>query len=388
MADIGITIGIDASQAADGAREFKRNTDDVATSAASASTASRTLKTSLDALGTGLASSMGGLKSSMDQLKESIAQLNFSGLAGQLQAVADSSKEVGSTFKESADKIATGGHQAAEGTNQLIEKFHELESTTVHETMEKVHKSLEILHFTLGSLGVASMAFEFNELLEAGKQLEDGFIHLQITAGQTGEAMEKFKDSAEQLSNTFGSTQISVVSAQIQVARAGFLDLAANTDVVTAALKLSKVSFTDLATSVSAVTEIMQAYGLEAKDAASVQESLFVASRNGRVDLGMLTTEFQRLIPAARESGASANEVLIVLNALGKSGVSPRIAMAGLQQALRSISRETPQSSAAFRETADSLAKLGVHATSLRQLIDEQGLVGAFRLLGEATDNN
>jgi TP901 family phage tail tape measure protein len=287
-------------------------------------------------------------------------------------------------YVRGASDVADAAQQASDANRDLKKSLDELGDSSVKDALDNIQKSLGFLNAALGAIGVTGLALEFRQLIEAGKQLEDEFIHLQIASSASNDQLVQFKASARALSDEFGQSQIGVVAAQLEAARSGFRDVGDNALVTTAAIKLSQVSFTDLGTATSTLTRIMQAYHLDADQAQNVSESLFVTARQGKIDIGELGTIFGRLAPSVAAAGVSINDVLSVMSALGQSGENARMTMMGLRGMLDAIGHPTQDARMAFEDLAGSLQKMGISATTMKDLVAEKGLAGALQVLNEA----
>lgn len=291
-------------------------------------------------------------------------------------------------FQRSADAIAHSAKSASEGVKSLHEHMKQGAASGFKEALEGATSALESMHKALAFLGVGAVTYELKELLEAGKEIEDEFIHLQIVTRSTADAMEGFRKAAVAMSNTFGNSQLQTQAAQIEAARSGYGGLASNTKVATAAIELSKVAFTSTANAASLLTRVMQSYGASAGQAKNIAESLFIATRAGKLDIDQLGQVFARIEPFVQSAGLSINDILATLSALGQTGQDVRVSMYGMQQVLRSIADPTPQTVAAFDTLQHSLTQMGVHALTLKQLVGQEGLQGALTTLYKAAGGN
>lgn len=288
-------------------------------------------------------------------------------------------------FKRSADDISASSKTAGEGVKGLQTQLKGLGQGEVHEALESITSSLELLNTGLRALGIGAVIIEFKELFEVGKQLEDAFIHLQVASGQAASGMDELKAQTVELSNSFGKSQIDVATAQLAVAKAGFKDVADNVEVTTAALELSKTSFSDVGSSTDLLTRVMQTYGASASEANKYQQELFVTTRSGRLDVEQLNQVFGRSAQYIQASGLSFEEVGAALNGLTTSGINVNSHIQGFTQVLRDIAQPTTTAQENFKVLTTTLDAMGVKATSLKQLVGEQGLVGAFQTLVKAT---
>lgn len=286
------------------------------------------------------------------------------------------------TFQRSAQDIANSANQASSSTKNLNTELKNVGGSEVKEALESIAGSLELLNRALVALGIGAVVIEFRELFDVGKELEDELIHLQVASGQGADGMKELEESAISLSNAFGQSQIKVVAAQITAAKAGFSELNDNTKVTTASLELAKIGFSDAGTAAKTLTEVMQAYGVSADGARSVSESLFVATQKGNLDLGQLGQVFERIAPSAQAAGLSINQVLATLRGLG-TVESPQRAVLGITQLLKDIAEPSKTAQEAFDRISASLQRIGVNALTFKDLVSQQGFVGALKSINE-----
>jgi TP901 family phage tail tape measure protein len=291
-------------------------------------------------------------------------------------------------FQRSAQTIANEAKKTSEEAKGLKEHLSQIGGTEVKESMEGITGALELLNSALGALGIGAVVIEFRELLKVGLELEDAFKHLAVASGATKEQMDVFAQSTRKLSDAFGKTQIDVAAAQLDVAKSGFADTAQNAKVTAAALELSKIGFVSTATAADTLTRVMQAYNLKADQATSVMQSLFVAAKNGKIDIGELGNLFSRMGSDIQAAGISINDVLASVSALGKSGESGYRALFGIQEILQRITETTPATSGAFQDFQLQLHAAGIQATSLQDLVGQRGLQGALAALVQAAHGN
>lgn len=307
-----------------------------------------------------------------------------------IQVTVDASKATAGAreFQRSAQDIAHSAKTAAEGARGLRSELASLETTEVKEALEGIRGSLETLNAALRTLGIGAVVVELEELMKIGLELEDAFKHLAVAANATQEQMDQFAAATRKMSDAFGKSQIEVAAAQLNVAKSGYADVAQNAQVTAAALELSKIGFVNAATATDTLTRVMQAYNLKADQATNVMQSLFVAAKSGKIDIGELGNLFSRMGSDIQASGISINDVLAAVTALGRSGENGYRAMYGIQELLRNIAEPSTSAAQGFEDFRAALDQAGIHATSLQQLVGQQGLVGALKTLVEVSKGN
>lgn len=129
------------------------------------------------------------------------------------------------------------------------------------------------------------------------------------------------------------------------------------------------------------VANTLNAYAGSALKASQVTDVLVAAVREGSANTDEFAAAMGRILPIASKAGVEFNEIAASLAALSNIGLDVNegvTAMRGLLQAL-----EAPGTQA-----AETMRGVGISADRMRRVISEQGLLGALRLLEEATGGN
>jgi len=217
--------------------------------------------------------------------------------------------------------------------------------------------------------GLASQANEFNAAL--------GEVSTLLT--DAAKEMPTLTQNAKLLAAEFGGSPTQQAQAFYQAISAGASNAAEATSMLTAANKLAIGGVTDVTTAVDGLTSIVNAFGLEAGQAADVSDAMFTAMRAGKTTVGELSGGVGKVAALASTAGLSFQELLGATSALTTGGVATTEAFTGIKAALTNIlkpSGEAQKISEALGLSFDM------------QSIQAKGLQGFLKDLVEQTGGN
>src|SRR5688572_6842021 len=99
----------------------------------------------------------------------------------------------------------------------------------------------------------------------------------------------------------------------------------------------AKAGVTDLKNVVDVTTSVMDTYGMEAKDAAKINDILFAGVNVGKIEYEHFSQSIGLLLPVAKSAGVSFEDLVGAISALTLSGFKPAAAMTALTSALSNI---------------------------------------------------
>lgn len=164
---------------------------------------------------------------------------------------------------------------------------------------------------------------------------EKSFANVTTLVDQSTEANKKMQDGLLDLAGELGTaTELSeglyqALSASIEPARA--------VKFIGEAAKFAKAALTDTRTSVDVLTTVINAYGLEAKDAAHISDLLFQTIKDGKITGEELSSSLGRLIPIAANTGVGLDQIGAAMATLTKTGIKADEAVVSLRQVLISV---------------------------------------------------
>lgn len=167
--------------------------------------------------------------------------------------------------------------------------------------------------------------------------------------------------------------------ALYDIISAGATQSAAAMTELTVANRLAIGGVTDVSTAADGLTSVLNAYNLQARDAATISDAFFIAVKQGKTTIPELSKDIGQLAPLASTAGVSLDEMLSAIAALTASGVRTPQAITGLRQAIANIIK--PQSQA-----LKLAQQLGIEFDA--QALKAKGLAGFLDEVRRATGGN
>jgi len=248
----------------------------------------------------------------------------------------------------------------------------------------------------LGAAMTGMAVVSIKAAADFGAQLAQVSTMLDETAM---ELMPQYSDQLREMSKRFGESTktlsdglYDILSASIEPTKAlGVLDVAA---------RAAAAGITDTGTAADAITTVLNAYQLQAEDAASVSDWLFAVVKRGKTTFAELAPAIGKVATVANMAGVSMEELGAMVATLTRSGVATDRAMTAILGTLRAFLKASDESA----ETAEifgvkmntaTLRTEGLRGVMLK-LVDAEseqlaqifpnirGLVGFSAALGDA----
>ena len=172
------------------------------------------------------------------------------------------------------------------------------------------------------------------------------------------------------------ASSVELTAAAYDVASAGFLNVAEQTQILEASTKGAVGGMSDLNTVGNAVTSVLNAYGMSADQANKLVDGFIQTQNDGKIVLAEYATQIGRLAPTAAAAGVGIDELNAAVSTITAQGVPVEATFTGLNQALVAILKPTSE--------AEKLAKsLGIefNETGLRT----KGFGGLLAEVAQAT---
>lgn len=227
-------------------------------------------------------------------------------------------------------------------------------------------------------------------VLEAQK-IGAGLAEVVSLTGQTGAvALESIKDLTSEvsiLSGELGIAQETLVKGLYSAISAGiprenvfkFLDVAGRAAIA---------GVTDVNTAVDGITTVINAFGLDVKDAGKVSDSLFTAVKGGKTTFAELSASLFNVAPAAAAAGINFQTVNAAIAALTAAGVPTSVATTQIRAALVALQKPSDDldvifGSLGFASRAAAIESLGFQGALAAVRDEAAGDQGALqKLLG------
>jgi len=173
-------------------------------------------------------------------------------------------------------------------------------------TVKRFAKRVAFAGAAMAAIGVAkglrgAIAFE-KQMAEVSTML----------SGNVGPQVAKFAADIKALSMEFGQTKETLSKGLYDILSAG-IAAADGLDVLTVATKAAIGGATDTATAVDGLTTVINAYGLDAKQATRVSDLMFQVVRDGKVTYAELAENIGKLAPLAKTAGLSLDDMMAAI---------------------------------------------------------------------------
>ena len=179
---------------------------------------------------------------------------------------------------------------------------------------------------------VAGLGAAFNTM----KEIEFASAKFRTLGGDSDVLSSKLKLVAIELNGAASVAELT--GAAYDVASAGFTDAADAAMILKAASLGATGGFTDINTSGGAAVKVLNAYGLEAKDAAALMDKFAQTQADGIITIGQYSQNIGKVATTAAGLGVSLDEVNAVLAQSTAAGTNIETAFSGLNSALAKIS--------------------------------------------------
>jgi len=209
-------------------------------------------------------------------------------------------------------------------------------------------------------------------------QLESKIIDVGNLFGATAAEMDAMQSSVVELSTKGSQSASDLASALFDVISAG-VDASESLSFLETSSKLATAGVTTTKVAVDGLTSVINAYGLEASDAAMISDKFFAAQVEGKTTIAELANGVGRVAPMANAAGVSIDEMFGSLVALTKVGIRTDEAVVGVRQTLASIITPTKEAS----EYAD---RLGINFSAAA--LKSNGLIGVMEEIKQKTGGN
>ena len=178
-------------------------------------------------------------------------------------------------------------------------------------------------------------------MVAAVKHAEDfraQMAQVSVMLGENQQMLSGMTEGIIRMSAEFGESKETLSKGLYDILSAG-IDAADAMGVLRVAMKAAVGGATDVATSVDALTTVMNAYGLQAKDATHVSDVLFQIVKDGKITYAELGENIGKLAPTARAAGLTLEQMGATLAALVKVE-KPERAMTSLSAALMAAAQQ------------------------------------------------
>lgn len=246
-------------------------------------------------------------------------------------------------------------------------------------------KNLSGLARVTGVSAFIVAAFELKEAIteaaRAAAELSIKVAEIETISNESANQTEQWTSALQELSKQFGGTSVEqaegayqILSRQIRSATGDVLTNAEAVRFLADTNKLAIAGVTDVSTATNALTSVLNAYKLNASDAASISARLFETVRLGNVRIETLNQGFGRVLVPASSLGVELNDLLGAISTISNQGVEANETYTFLRGIFQKLLKPTDAMRKVFNQ-------LGV--ASGEALIAQRGLIPALNAIQE-----
>lgn len=265
------------------------------------------------------------------------------------------------------DNFEKGMSKVQKQMNDVQNKFQKI-GDKVSGVGKKLTTSVTLPIVAIGAAS-AKMAGDFST----------SFAKVTTIADTSVKSVGTIKKEVMDFSNKTGVAASQVNEALYQCISAG-VDTADAMDVLNVANKAAKGGFSDINTAIDGVTSVLNAYGLESKEAENVANSMLVAQNKGKTTFDELAKSLYNVLPTAASVNVGIDQVTSSLAAMTAQGTPTSVATTQLRQAFVELDKEGSKAQKTFEKIAGK---------SFKDFISEGGNVAdAMKLMDDHAKSN
>jgi len=204
---------------------------------------------------------------------------------------------------------------------------------------------------------------------------EMAFVSTMLTESDMSKFMPDFTNQVRDLSVAFGESTDTISRGLFDILSAS-IDASQAAGVLVVSMKAAQAGFTTTAVSADAITTILNSYGLNANEAASVSDFLFAVVKRGKTTFEELGPAIGMVASTAASAGISLEEMGAALSTMTRNGVRTNVAVTALNAIIATFL--SPQEQAI---TAAKRFGIQLNTTTLKTI----GLEGVLKKLSKAT---
>ncbi len=199
----------------------------------------------------------------------------------------------------------------------------------------------------------AGIAAAGGAAVKFSSDFEESGNKVSTIADTTQVSMSTLEQGVMNLSNKTGESADSLNDALYQTISAGVQTKDA-VSVLGTAVETAKGGFTDTTTAVDTLTTVMNSYGMSAKDAKGISDTLIETQNLGKTTVAELGQSLGNVIPTASAAGVSFTDLMGSIAELTKQGLPTSEAITGMKAALSNVIKPSA-------DAAKEAEKLGIN---------------------------
>jgi TP901 family phage tail tape measure protein len=246
----------------------------------------------------------------------------------------------------------------------------------------------------VGAVNLISSAFSGivsagKEAIESFKQFDSAIANIATLEPQfqgSALSLDEFRDKINELSKKVPGDAADLANGVYQAISAGIsgtVDEIVNFTEIANKTAVAGMASTEQA--VNGITSVLNAYGLEAKDATGVSDTFFAAIKLGKTSFNELNGSLAQVIPGASSLGISFDQNAAALARLTAVGIPTAQAATTIKSAFTLLQKGTTPLNSALESIGTSLEE--VREIAKKPVDEGGGLVNAFALIQKAADS-
>jgi len=195
--------------------------------------------------------------------------------------------------------------------------------------------------------GLRDIVSLLGDAANASKEFQQAIAEVSTISGNVG--VDTLTTAVRNLSVEFGKPTVEQAEAAYQAFSNQVVNSASDMSFLTDANKLAIATVSETGDAVNALSSILNTYGQEAGTATQISDVLFKTVEEGRTRMSEFANSLGSVLPLAKESGVSFNEVAAALATITKSGTTTSVAMTQIRGIVSKLLKPTEQMNQAFR---------------------------------------
>ncbi|HEU4864992.1 MAG TPA: phage tail tape measure protein [Actinomycetota bacterium] len=252
-------------------------------------------------------------------------------------------------------------------------------ATSIETIVVKVIGDTRGLSTALNAASLAVVAFA-GASVKAAVDYDQAFTRIAAVSNASREDIEKWREDVKGLAGRTARAPQELAEALYFLASAG-LKTNQIMPTLAASAKAAASGLGETQDIARLTANVLNAYADSGIRAADVTDTLVAAVREGTAEPNEFADAMGRILPIASKAGVSFDEVAASLSSLSNIGLDVNEGVTAMRGVLNAL--EAPGTQA-----AETMKKIGISADEMRDIISEEGLLGALRLLEDRTNGN
>lgn len=317
---------------------------------------------------------------SVDDLSSAIG--DYEKATGQAADSAENLSEKTTETEKNLDEAAEAARKASEEVEKFGDKSEESGKQS-EESSKKSRDGIKELQGVLASAGIAATLNEikngFFDCSEAAAQFETSTAMVATIADTSQKSLSDISKEVRSYSNETGEAASDMAEATYQAISASVntADAAAFAGTAT---KLAVGGFTSATTAVDVLTTAINAYGLEASDAAQLSDYLITTQNLGKTSVDQLAQSVGKVIPLASAYNVQMDNLSSAYAVLTANGIATAESGTYLKSMLNELG-----------DTGSGVSEVLLNSTgkTFAQLMEQGYSLGdVMAMLGDAVDGD